>query len=82
MASRSGERRTNMMRTARAARPDLVSEALRQLWSNAENDPVPDDFLALLDRLDAARATPPQPDADPTAAEQQKRPDDREAPAA
>jgi hypothetical protein len=38
-----------------------VSDALRQLWSNAESDPVPDDFLALLDQLDAARANPGNP---------------------
>ena len=69
-----------MTRTARAARPDLVSEALHQLWANAENDPVPDDFFALLDRLDAARSTPRQPDADNGPTGQQ--PDDREAPAA
>jgi hypothetical protein len=45
-----------MMRTPRGGRPDLVSDALRQLWASAEDDPVPDDFLELLDRLDAARA--------------------------
>jgi hypothetical protein len=50
-----------MIRTSRAGRPDLVSDALRQLWSNAESDPVPDDFLALLDQLDAARANPGNP---------------------
>lgn len=55
MTSRSSERRPNMTRHQRAGRPDLVSEALRQLWANAESDPVPDDFLALLDRLDNAR---------------------------
>lgn len=55
MAGRSSERRPSMLRTPRAGR-DLVSEALRQLWANAESDPVPDDFLTLLDRLDAARA--------------------------
>lgn len=54
MASRSNERRPSMLKTPRAGRPDLVSEALRQLWANAESDPVPDDFLALLDRLDGA----------------------------
>ena len=53
-----------MMRIQRGGRPDLVSDALRQLWNNAESDPVPDDFLELLDRLDAARATDaPAPDA-------------------
>lgn len=61
MASRSNERRASMMRTQRAGTPrdgraDLVSDALRQLWANAESDPVPDDFLALLDRLDSVRA--------------------------
>lgn len=61
MASRSSNRRPTMIRTARSARPDLVSDALRQLWANAESDPVPDDFLALLDRLDEARAASDQP---------------------
>jgi hypothetical protein len=55
MASRLGERRPTMMRSPRGGRPDLVSDALRQLWANAENDPVPDEFLNLLDQLDAAR---------------------------
>lgn len=36
-------------------RADSLSLALRQLWK-AEVDPVPDSFLQLLDRLDAARA--------------------------
>jgi hypothetical protein len=57
MASRSGERRLNMMKTPRGGRPDLVSDALRQLWATAESDPVPDDFLDLLDQLDTARET-------------------------
>jgi hypothetical protein len=56
MAKGSIERRPTMMRTPRGGRPDLVSDALRQLWASAEDDPVPDDFLQLLDRLDAARA--------------------------
>jgi hypothetical protein len=51
-----------MMRTPRGGRPDLVSDALRQLWASAEHDPVPDDFLALLDRLDEARASARQID--------------------
>lgn len=61
MASRSSSRRPTMIRTSRSGRPDLVSDALRQLWANAESDPVPDDFLALLDKLDEARAAPEHP---------------------
>lgn len=61
MASRSNERRPSMLRTPRPGRPDLVSEALRQLWASAESDPVPDEFLALLDRLDSVRANPTGP---------------------
>lgn len=83
MASRSGERRPNMTRTARTARSDLVSDALRQLWATAETDPVPDEFLALLDRLDAARAMPGRPgDADGLPNIQDLHTDDGEAPAA
>lgn len=69
MASSSGERRRTMMKTPRGGRADLVSDALRQLWDNAENDPVPEDFLLLLDRLDAARADTPKTGGgnDPTA---------------
>ncbi len=59
MASRSGDRRPGLSKAARGGRPDLVADALRQLWANAENDPVPDDFLALLDRLDAAGGSAP-----------------------
>jgi hypothetical protein len=46
-----------MMRTLRGGRPDLVSDALRQLWASTERDEVPADFLELLDRLDEARAS-------------------------
>jgi hypothetical protein len=61
-----------MMKTPRGGRADLVSDALRQLWAKAESDPVPDDFLTLLDRLDSARKSdgcePDQPNGDEPAA--------------
>jgi hypothetical protein len=34
----------------------MISDALRSLWSSAEDDPVPTEFLDLLDQLDARRA--------------------------
>jgi hypothetical protein len=54
-----------MTKTARAVRADLVSDALRQLWAKAESDPVPDDFLTLLDQLDEARTAGRGPAAGP-----------------
>ncbi|MGQ5700646.1 NepR family anti-sigma factor [Sandaracinobacteroides sp. A072] len=32
---------------------DPISLGLRQLWADVENEPVPDDFLAILDAIDA-----------------------------
>lgn len=37
-------------------RPDPIAEGLRRLWAEAEAEPVPDDFLDILDRIDAARS--------------------------
>lgn len=42
---------------------DPVSLGLRKLWQHVENEPVPAEFLALLDAIDAARSpAPDQPD--------------------
>ncbi|MEN9933257.1 MAG: Anti-sigma factor NepR [Pseudomonadota bacterium] len=52
-------------RPSRAApRPDPISAGLRALWASLEEEPVPDDFLALLDRMDEADA--PRPAGGPT----------------
>ncbi|WP_199555229.1 NepR family anti-sigma factor [Sandaracinobacteroides hominis] len=37
---------------------DPIADGLRRLWADAEAEPIPDDFLDILDRVDAARATP------------------------
>ncbi len=34
---------------------DAISAGLRKLWAEVEDEPVPDDFMALLDKVDAAR---------------------------
>jgi hypothetical protein len=49
-----------MQKQVRPRETDHVSEALRQLWESAERDPVPAEFLDLLDQLDGARAPIPQ----------------------
>ncbi len=36
-------------------KPDPIAEGLRKLWENVEKEPVPDEFLDILDRIDAAR---------------------------
>lgn len=36
---------------------DPVSLGLRKLWQDVEKEPVPDEFLALLDEIDAAQAS-------------------------
>lgn len=33
---------------------DPISAGLKALWAAMEDEPVPDDFLALLDRIDKA----------------------------
>jgi hypothetical protein len=42
-------------RRRRAQGADAISAGLRQLWAEVEQEPVPDEFLDLLDRIDAAR---------------------------
>lgn len=44
----------NAPRTRRAA-DDPVAAGLRRLWSDVEAEPVPDEFLRLLDAIDEAR---------------------------
>jgi hypothetical protein len=34
---------------------DPISAGLRALWASLENDPVPEEFLSLLERIDAER---------------------------
>jgi hypothetical protein len=38
---------------------DPVSLGLRKLWQDVEKEPVPDEFLALLDAIDAAKPQTP-----------------------
>lgn len=58
-------------RPAEAA-PDPISAGLKALWAAMENEPVPDEFLALLDRIDSANPaetpTPPEAPANGSAA--------------
>lgn len=35
---------------------DPVSLGLRKLWQDVEKEPIPDEFLALLDAIDSAKA--------------------------
>lgn len=51
--------------TRATTRPDPISAGLRALWASLEEEPVPDDFLALLDRMDEAEAPPPGPGGGP-----------------
>lgn len=41
------------------ARDDPVMAGLRKLWSDVENEPVPEEFLALIDRIDGAAVDEP-----------------------
>lgn len=41
---------------------DPISLALRQLWAAVEMEPVPEDFLRLLDDLDNPAASEKKPD--------------------
>lgn len=43
-------------RRSPGARPDPIGTGLRQLWTDVENEPVPDDFLNLLDAIDQQRS--------------------------
>ena len=52
-----GRRRTNRYTD------DPVSLGLRKLWQNAEREPVPVEFLDLLDAIDAAELGEVTPDA-------------------
>ena len=46
---------------------DPVSLGLRKLWHELENEPIPAEFLDLLDAIDAARTDPATPQSvDPT----------------
>lgn len=52
-----------------AAGQDAISAGLRALWAALEDEPVPDDFLKLLDRIEAGQPLPttpaPEPDSGP-----------------
>ncbi|MEI6484707.1 MAG: NepR family anti-sigma factor [Sphingomonadales bacterium] len=57
LADRPGDPAATPARPARgAARADPISAGLRALWSAMESEPVPGDFLDLLDRMDAQAA--------------------------
>lgn len=51
-AAMTGRRRRQM--TA----DDPIAAGLRRMWADAEQEPVPDDLLALLDRIDASGGSP------------------------
>ncbi|WP_439534060.1 NepR family anti-sigma factor [Polymorphobacter sp.] len=57
----NGADRTHPTRKPRAARGsrDVISTGLRQLWADVENEPVPDEFLKMLDSIDAVRRDRP-----------------------
>lgn len=40
----------------RVNQPDPIADGLRKLWENVEKEPVPNEFLDILDRIDAASA--------------------------
>lgn len=40
--------------------PDPIGSALRKMWADVENEQVPDQFLDLLDAIDAKRNSAPQ----------------------
>jgi hypothetical protein len=56
-----------------AGRVDPISAGLKALWAAMENEPVPDEFLALLDRIDATRP-PVEPAVAPLDADPEARP--------
>lgn len=44
-------------RRGRAPADDPIAAGLRRMWADAEQEPVPDDLLALIDCIDAASAS-------------------------
>jgi len=56
--SKSKKRETKPMRFVNAVDPDFdpISAALRQMHEGVASEPVPDEFLLLLDQLDARMA--------------------------
>lgn len=40
--------------------PDIVTTGLRQLFASVAEEPIPDDFLRLLDEIDASAAGSPK----------------------
>jgi Anti-sigma factor NepR len=53
--SKSKKREPKLMRFVNVVHPDFdpISAALRQMHDGIAQEPVPDDFLLLLDQLDA-----------------------------
>lgn len=47
-----GKAQPDMIRSGRRSQADSISLALRQLWSAAESEDTPDEFMQLLDQLD------------------------------
>lgn len=56
-AAASGARTSPAPRRRRLPTTDPVALGLRSLWRNAEQEALPDDFLDLLDQIDAAAGT-------------------------
>ncbi len=56
--SKSKKRESKPMRFVNAVDPDFdpISAALRQMHNGVASEPVPDEFLLLLDQLDARMA--------------------------
>ncbi len=56
--SKSKKRESKPMRFVNAVDPDFdpISAALRQMHDGVASEPVPDEFLLLLDQLDARMA--------------------------
>ncbi len=46
------------VRTRRSIGADYISAGLRELWAAVEQEPVPEEFLSILDMADARRAAP------------------------
>ncbi|WP_372918109.1 NepR family anti-sigma factor [Sandarakinorhabdus sp.] len=44
---------------------DAISAGLRALWAALEDEPVPDDFLKLLDQIEAGQPLPATPTPEP-----------------
>jgi RNA polymerase sigma-70 factor, ECF subfamily len=57
-ASKGSGRDSGDFRRAASDRSDPISSGLRKLWDDVALEPVPDDFLSLLDRIQTERDAP------------------------